>query len=174
MAIKRVIVGASIALLVVLVGVTFVLRGGATRRQPLGEAPLIQFQKTAKPNESVKIFLSGDFEIIKSVAALPEPIRKLYTEAGGSRFVLADPWQKFEATDVIRDASLPRKRLIFAGVSDKQCFIHYEQGGIGHSFHLALFELSSPSIVTPLWLGSCGPAKNLDDLRSQVRDGCGD
>jgi hypothetical protein len=169
---KRVVASVLIVLIALLVGGVFLLRGGMPRRKPLGEAALIQFQQTAKPDENVKAFLSEDFEIIKGVAALPEPIRKLYTEAGGSRFVLADPGQKFEATDVISDPSLPRKRLIFAGVTGEHCFVHYEQGGFGHSFRLALFELNSPSTVTPLWLGSCGPATNIDALRSQVRDGC--
>jgi hypothetical protein len=106
---KRVVASVLIVLIALLVGGVFLLRGGMPRRKPLGEAALIQFQQTAKPDETVKAFLSEDFEIIKSVAALPEPIRKLYTEAGGSRWVLADPGQKFEATDVISDPSLPKK-----------------------------------------------------------------
>ena len=77
-----------------------------------------------------------------------------------------------EATDFIVDNSLPRKRLILAGVSGSKCFVQYEQGGFGLSFQVAFFELTSPSTMRPLWLGYCGPAKDLADLRSQVKAGC--
>ena len=166
-------VGIGVALIAFLaLGGAFLLAGRPAHQKPLGEAPAIQFQSTAVPDENIKAFLNGDYELIKTVAGLPEPIRELYTETGGSRFVLADPGKHFEATDFIIDASVPRERLIFAGLSGKRCFVHYEQGGRGHSFHLALFELTSPSAVTPLWQGSCGPAKDLNHLRAQLRAGC--
>src|SRR5438876_12438783 len=114
----------------------------------------------------------GNFAIIKDVQALPASILKACTEIGGSRHVLANPGHRFEATDVIRDESLPRKRMIFAGVSGNRWFVHYEQGGRGHSFRLAFFQVTSPSTMKPLWQGFCGPAKDIADLRSQVRAGC--
>jgi hypothetical protein len=60
-------------------------------------------------------FLAGDFTNVHDMRQLPGPVLQAYTERGGSRLVMANPGERFEATDVIRDSSLPRKRLIFAG-----------------------------------------------------------
>ena len=86
--------------------------------------------------------------------------------------MMANPGQRFEATDVIRDESLPRKRLIFAGISGNKCFVHYEQGGLGLSYPVAFFELTSSQGMTPIWRGGCGKAKDLDQLRSLLNQGC--
>jgi hypothetical protein len=79
---------------------------------------------------------------------------------------MANPDQKFEATDVIQDASVPRKRLIFAGVADNKCFVHYEQGGRAHSYVVEFFGATSTENMKPLWRGHCrAPAANIQDLR---------
>jgi len=83
---------------------------------------------------------------------------------------MANPGEKFNATDVIRDASVPRMRLIFAGISRNKCFVHYERGGIAHSYLIALFKLG-PNEFKPLWRGYCGASKNLADLRSNADNG---
>lgn len=52
-------------------------------------------------------FLDADYRMVRKVADLPAGIRKLYTVMGGSRVAIADPGEKFEATDVITDPDLP-------------------------------------------------------------------
>jgi hypothetical protein len=141
-------------------------------KTPLGYAPPIQFQSTSAPDAAVRQFLDSDFVIIKDVNALPGPVLKAFTEIDGARPVMANPGKKFEVTDVIIDASVPRERLIFAGVSGDKCFVHYERGGIGHSYLLGLFRLTSANTMTPVWGHNCGPAANIADLRSQVASGC--
>ena len=158
--------------LIMIFGGILAVRARVGNRKPLGESQLIQFEGTSVPDDRVRRFLDGDFALIKNVVSLPTPILKAYTEVGGSRPVLADPGKRFEATDFIVDNSLPRKRLILAGVSGSKCFVQYEQGGLGLSSRVAFFELTSPSTMRPLWLGYCGPAKDLADLRSQVKAGC--
>ena len=113
-------------------------------------------------------FLQGEFTIIKDVKSLPSPVLKAFTEIGGSRPVMANPSQKFEVGDVIFDASVPQKRLLFAGVSGDRCFVHYEQGGRGHSHLLALFQLTPGASMKPVWKGYCGPAKDVQGLRSGI------
>ena len=86
--------------------------------------------------------------------------------------MMADPGKDFRATDVIYDSSLPSKRLIFAGVSGDKCFVHYEQGGIGLSYVLALFKVTSKDHIKPIWRGYCGRrATNLEGLRSLLAGG---
>jgi hypothetical protein len=118
---------------------------------PPGEPAPIKF---ASPNMSPverQGFLTADYRIVQKVADLPAGIRKLYTVKGGSRVAIADPGERFEATDVITDPDLPRRRLIFAGVGQDRAFIHYEEGGIGHSYLVELFRLESPDSAVGLW-----------------------
>jgi hypothetical protein len=89
---------------------------------------------------------------------------------GGSRVAIADPGEKFEATDFITDPDLPRRRLIFAGVAQDRAFIHYELGGIGLSYVVELFQLKSPDVAAELWSCYCGPAKNLEEMKRQVSE----
>src|SRR5260370_3153799 len=109
---------------------------------------------------------------ILSLSKIPRPVLRVFTEVGGSRPVMANPGKRFEATDFIVDSSIPRKRLIFAGVSGDRCFVHYEQGGIAHSYLLALFTVTSPATMKPIWRGYCGHAAHIRDLRSELAAGC--
>jgi hypothetical protein len=119
-------------------------------RTPLGDGPVLTFPHSKIPSSAERQFLASDFTIIKDVKALPRPVLQAFTEEGGSRFTLANPGKEFLATDVIDDSSLPRKRLIFAGISGEKCFVHYEQGGIGHSFVLAFFRVTSNDKMEPV------------------------
>src|SRR5688572_6972267 len=64
---------------------------------------------------------------------LPASIVALCADSSGR---LALPGEKWQPADVIHDASLPRKRLIWAAVSAHYHVLHYERGGRGHSFHV--------------------------------------
>ncbi len=153
-------------------GYTLFLRHG----KPLGDSPHVEFPTTVKSPEEIEEFLSGNYAVIDRVELLPEPVRFLYTEVGGTRFTMANPGKKFEKTDFITDASIPMKRLILAGNYGNKCFVHYEHGGIGLHSDLALFQLTSPTDVQPVWEGVCGDvgqdaAKNLAELRMLVARG---
>ncbi len=111
-------------------------------------------------------FLDGDFTIINKVSALPPAIVRNYTEVNGNRLTMADPGQTFLAGDVIYDASIPRKRLIFAGTQNQKCFVHYERGGRGLSFVLAFFRFDGVKGMEPHWAGYCSqwwlPLRRID------------
>jgi|SRR6266566_2978905 len=140
--------------------------------QPLGEAPRIEFPAAAISQTEKREFLDGDFTIVTDLKALPRSIVAAFTEQGGSRLLMANPGKRFEVGDVILDSSVPRERLIFAGVLDAKCFIHYEQGGRGHSYIIAFFSMVTADRMRPVWRGYCAqPAPNLSDLRSQIVSG---
>jgi hypothetical protein len=151
-----------------------VLRCWGQASKPLGEPPRVEFPSDGISQPEREHFLDADFTVITKVKALPGPVLQLFTEKGGSRLLMANPGDKFEATDVISDSSVPRMRLILAGVLGEKCFVHYEQGGRGHSYVLALFDVTSSSTVKPLWRGYCsGPASDVPKLRAQlVSGGC--
>jgi hypothetical protein len=61
--------------------------------------------------------------------------------AGNGRF--AQPGEKWEPTDIISDASLPWKRLIWAAKSENYYVVHYERGGRCHSFHILVATMEN-------------------------------
>jgi hypothetical protein len=156
--------------LLTLIGVSIVY-SRSSKAPPLGEAPSIEYPLEKISQSTIGQFLAGPFSLIDDVRNLPPPIVRGFTETGGSRLVIANPGEDFEATDFIHDSSRPRKRLIFAGVSGGRCFVYYEEGGLGHSYVLHLFRVSSNS-MKPVWKSYCpGRAANLEELRSWLANG---
>jgi hypothetical protein len=129
----------------------------------------INFPSQHLSSVDLQAFLVGDFTSLRDMRQLPAPVLQAYTERGGSRLVMANPGKRFEATDYISDSSVPRKRLIFAAVSEDKCIVSYEQGGYAHTFNIALFRLNSNK-ADPVWQGFCW-AKDLDSLRKSAADG---
>jgi hypothetical protein len=93
------------------------------------------------------------FHQIHAVTNLPAAVFSLCADGSGK---LAEPGQKWEVSDVITDATLPRKRMIWAVTDGGYYVVHYESGGYAHSFHVLVAKLeaghSKPSFV---WHGVC-------------------
>ena len=98
------------------------------------------------------------FHEIHAATNLPPAVFALCADSSGR---LAEPGGKWEATDAILDATLPRKRLIWAVTDGDYYVVHYERGGRGHSFHILVAKLkagdSKPSFV---WRGVGGKLKD--------------
>lgn len=140
--------------------------------EPLPRGDGIEYPSQELPRATREQFLEGDFSLMLKVQSLPGPVLRAFTEKGGSRLLMVDPGKKFEATDAITDAALPSERLIFAGVSGDRCFVHYEQGGLGHLYVLALFNVTSTDTIKPVWRGYCrAGATNLAQLRAWLVSG---
>jgi hypothetical protein len=136
-----------------------------SQKGKLGEGPNIQYPSGEMSQSAKELFLQGDFSTVKDVRALPAPVLRVFIEPGSR--IMANPGEDFQATDFIVDHSLPHKRLILAGVSRDRCFVHYEQGGLGHSYLLALFNVTSKDEMKPVWLGYCPAlAATFEELRS--------
>jgi hypothetical protein len=142
--------------------------------KPLGEGPQAHFPAAGLSESAWRQFLDSDFRIVTDVKAIPSSVLQTFTEEGGLRLLMANPGQKFEVTDVISDASVPRERLMFAGVAGDKCFVHYEKGGYAHSYILEIFGPTSTGKVGPLYGGYCDArATNFQDLRSLlIHGGC--
>lgn len=139
--------------------------------KPLGEPrPIAFWDQELSPQEQLR-FLNRNFRIIKKLRDLPRPVLDSLREEGGTRLTMVNPRRRFEATDAISDASLPNRRLIFAGVADDTVFIHYEQGGIAHMFMLVLLRVSPQGKVEGLSRSYCGPAADLQTLRREIEQG---
>lgn len=113
------------------------------------------------------------FHEVRATTNLPSAILALCDGGGDGK--LAEPGQKWNATCVITDPTLPGKRLIWAAVGDDYYVVHYERGGIDHSFHILVAKLTKndakPMFV---WRAVGGPFKAyaafLDALRSGKLD----
>lgn len=55
---------------------------------------------------------------------------------------IVDPKADFQVTDVVVGKILPARRLIVGGIAQKYCLVHYERGGLAHTWVFALFKLS--------------------------------
>jgi hypothetical protein len=82
---------------------------------------------------------SSRFHEVHSTSDLPSAIVALCADNG----TLAEPGQKWNPTDVITDPTLPGKRLIWAAVGGEYYVVHYEHGGIAHTFHILVAKLTT-------------------------------
>src|SRR5947207_13171611 len=81
---------------------------------------------------------SSRFREVMATTNLPPAIVALCADDSGR---LAEPGQKWEATDVITNPSLPRTRLVWAATDDEHYVVHYERGGRAHNFHVLVATL---------------------------------
>jgi hypothetical protein len=146
----------------------------ASGAQPATRPPE-RFHVVLSPEEKRHV-LDGDFAIKRTVAEIPATVQsalaRLFVEPD---FQMANPGEKYQATDVIESGPpLPWRRLVFAGVSKDRCFVHYERGGWGHSYYVAVFQLprGNETSARPIWAGAgTTQAGDLDALRAAVTSG---
>ncbi len=113
--------------------------------------------------------LDGEFTIEKNVNRLPDSLKSAFAHlAKEADFKMANPGEKFQATDAISEPGLRWRRLIFAGTSKDRFFIHYEKGGIALTVHTAVFDVSPEGRVSFLCGGPGVRAKDLAELRTFV------
>jgi hypothetical protein len=109
---------------------------------------------------------------VYSTSDLPPAIVALCTGGNGK---LAEPGQKWNATDAIIDSPLPDKRLNWAVAGGEYYVAHYERGGIAHTYHILVARLTKDDAKPKaVWRAVGGPFKNyaafLDALRSGKLD----
>src|SRR5438094_468704 len=122
------------------------------------ELPLrIDLSAVGRPSETTV------FSRVDQVKLLPQAVRN---EFGG----LADPGDSFQSTDVIRGKHLPTRRLVLAGVAEKYCIVHYERGGIGLGFLVAVFELSKDQ-ANIIWLSDTRRMAELQEVKTALESG---
>ena len=109
------------------------------------------------------------FREVHSTRDVPPGVVALCTGEGHE---MADPGQKWNATDSIIDPTLPGKRLIWAGLGDGYYVIHYERGGIAHSYHILVARLTNDAAKPKLlWSAMGGPFDNYAGFVAALRTG---
>ncbi len=128
---------------------------------------------TKLPTEDKALLDASRFHEVRSTRDLPSTILTLCDGGGDGK--LADPGQKWNATDSIMDPTLSGKRLIWAAIGGEYYVVHYERGGIAHTYHVLVARLrkgeAKPKAV---WRAIGGPFKDyaafLDALRREKLD----
>ena len=83
------------------------------------------------------------FVVSRTTAAIPGSVKQAWVSyTHETQFRMAEPGKPFQESDVVRDASLPWKRLRFVAVSKDMCVLQYERGGIFYSPVVAVFHLT--------------------------------
>lgn len=131
-----------------------------------------QSQRQLSTDERQHI-LDGQFRVVSVTDDIPARLKKAFCRiARQQSFAMANPGQNYQVGDVIFDASLPRRRLIFAGTSEDKRFVHYERGGRGVGYYVVVLQLDPHGDAHFLWGGAGGNrAKNLEQLRKMVAAG---
>jgi len=125
---------------------------------------------TKLPSEDQKALSDvSRFHQIHAATNLPPAVFSLCADGSGK---LAEPDQKWQVTDVVTDASLPWKRLIWAFTNGDYYVVHYERGGRAHSFHILACRLeagdSKPAFV---WRGVGGQLKDFGAFLDAIKNG---
>lgn len=114
--------------------------------------------------------LDADYRILKRVADFPPLLVDALAGRINATPLMADPWGRFNATDVV-DTELPMRRLKFAGQSETGAFVYYEHGGFGFHYHLGVFEIRDGQVSLAFAGRFFVKARNLDRLRNLVAQG---
>lgn len=130
-----------------------------------------QFHRRLSAAEKAHI-LDSSYTQVTNTDAMPANVKQAFAKITGEpSFALANPGQKYQATDFVVDRELPRRRLVFAGMHGGEWFVQYEVGGIGHYYCVLLFDVD-PKKPLFVWGGAgVNGAKNLDQLRQMVAAG---
>jgi len=114
--------------------------------------------------------LEGSCQIVTSTKQLPEKLRAAFAMLTEEPvFTLANPGEKYQATDVMTRHKLSLRRMVIAGNCSGYWFIHYERGGIGHSYALVFFAPSSKGEMAFVWGGrGFYGASNCAELRNAI------
>jgi hypothetical protein len=146
-----------IALLIALASGTLLFLYGHQVGKKEQQPVRIDLSAVGQPGQNVM------FNAVDQVKSLPQAVRN---EIGD----LAEPGESFQSTDVVRGKRLPSRRLIFAGISERYSIVHYERGGIAHSFLVAVVELSNGK-ANVVWVSNAGHMADLRELKTTLEAG---
>jgi hypothetical protein len=121
--------------------------------------------------------LAGDFSMVYRVADIPAGCEAAFESsfvtssaagAAQTKLQMADPGEAFNSSDNVT-SGLAFRRLIFAGLAPKTCFIYYERGGSMYpSSCLAVMDYAQGKSI---WVGeSRKKAASLNDLRLMISE----
>jgi hypothetical protein len=143
----------------------FLVEGTSQAQQP-------RTSETHPPTRDGQHLIDGTCTLIRSTSLLPEPLKAAFVElTKESEFKLAEPDEEFQVGDVVINPRLPFRRLVLAGRCGENWFVHYERGGIAHTFSLVVFQPELHRGFKFIW-GTIGLPKliRIADIRKALAD----
>lgn len=112
--------------------------------------------------EQQKIFADASrFQAIRASSNLPPAVVRLCADGAG-RF--AESGKAWNVGDAVRDPNLPSSRLIWAVTDGDHYVVHFERGGVEHTFEIMIVSIipdaAKPTVVLHGY--SVGLLKNYD------------
>ena len=114
--------------------------------------------------------LDGQFKVVSKTEGIQDDVKQAFDKiARQTPFAMANPGEPFQVTDVVAFQKLPWRRLVFAGVQGDMWFLHYERGGLAHSYYVVAFKVDPHGEPRFVWgCSTTGAAKTLEQLRTMV------
>jgi len=94
----------------------------------------------------------SQLQTINDVNRIPTQVLN-FLNGVDNEFSIANPNDKWNATDVIADKNLPHRKLLYFGNGKNIALLTYNLGGIGMSTKILIFEFDKEK-VTDFWCGS--------------------
>jgi hypothetical protein len=120
------------------------------------------------PADRVALEHPASIRLLYSVRGIPASVRSACaTVISDRKFWLADPRKPYnEGCDA--DDRIPDRRLIWAARLQDRFVVHYESGGLAHSFHIIVVGIASsrPRVV---WRAAAGEYKDYSTFVSALR-----
>lgn len=114
--------------------------------------------------------LRSKYRMAKTVDQIPQPVRTALFRLMKYDPRLANPAERFNATDVV-DSRFPMRRLISAGGTDSSWFVYYEHGGRGYIRRVVLFTVKAGAVACRCAGHGDSDAREFSDLRDEFRRG---
>lgn len=117
-------------------------------------------------NNALKWISDGNYKIVTSFSAMPQEIQDKILPPSEK---MADPHQRFNSTDVIREG-LPMRRFTTGGFSNEMAFVVYEQGGRAHNQKVVVIKRTGNRDI--LFFGYCDEiVSSMEQLKSIIKSG---
>lgn len=106
---------------------------------------------------------AADLESFSKFESLPNFIKTFLDRSVEENFLIADPGEDWQATDVV-EGDLPDRQLVYLGVGKEITLLAFNKGGIGMSERILIFYCEN-SCIKDFWCG--GVMAELTD-KSQI------
>ncbi|MBZ5657244.1 MAG: hypothetical protein LAO56_18410, partial [Acidobacteriia bacterium] len=90
--------------------------------------------------------------MVSRTEAIPANVKQAFSKiTRQTSLAMANPGQAFQVTDEGLYRKLPWRRLVLAGAQDDKWFLHYERGGLAHSYYVVAFTADSHGDARFVW-----------------------
>ena len=97
--------------------------------------------KESNERDSIKLTETAIWKVYRTKDSIPKIFYHAYFESRGKEFLIANPSEEWQKTDVILRDSIPTRQLKFIANKGNDWRISYEEGGFGRSKILAEFQI---------------------------------